>query len=195
VCITCRYLSPALLKEEGVKIIEAMKMVQSLQVKAEDLVEKVKGHSAHMDYETPPYGDKQKEIVRGWIQAHRDLLFEIINLKTRISRTNLVTKVDIAVGGKVVTHTIAEWVIRRGAGRDKAGMAQAELRMWKSLTDRGLRDELKSSNVPGSPPTKLCVVRYFDIVERDAHITALTAEPGQIDAALEVANAITDLVD
>jgi hypothetical protein len=176
------------------KIIEAMKHIKDLQQKAEDLVEKVKQHSAHLDYEKPPYGEKQKEIVRGWVQSHRDILMEIEGLKTRIQKTNLAVSLEITLGDNNVTKTIAEWVIRRGAGRDKAGLAHSELRMWKALTDRELKEKLLPPTVQGGEPIKVAVVRYFDIQERDKYIAALTSEPNQIDAALEVANATTDLV-
>ena len=60
------------------KLIQAMKQIKDLQRKAEDLRGKVAIHCAHMSYETATYGDKQREQVREWLQAHADILKEIL---------------------------------------------------------------------------------------------------------------------
>jgi hypothetical protein len=181
-------------KVQGVrfmKIIEGMKKVKDLQRKAEDLRKKVAVHCADLDVENPVYGTvaDQRAVVQGWIQAHSDILKEILKLRIAIQRTNLVTEVPINLGDKVVNKTIAEWIHRR---RD---LADTELMMWRVIGDRGLKDQLIPSTVAGAEPTRVNVRRYYDPKERDEMMSLYGSEATTIDATLEVANAVTDLLD
>lgn len=171
------------------KLIEAMKRIKELELKAKDLREKVARGSADLDFETPTYPD-QRATVDGWLQAHSDVLKEILRLKVAIQRTNLATIVAIDVGGEgkdLVKKSIAEWVHRRQK------LAAVELEMWRALTDRGLRE----GNVMQSTgtPKEVKIRRYYDPKQRDAMVTIFQAEPLRIDATLEVTNAITDLIE
>jgi hypothetical protein len=168
------------------KIIEALKETKELQRKAEDLRKKVAQHSAHLNYETPVYPDQKKQ-VREWIQAHSDIVKKILELRIAIQRTNLVTPVTIEVGGKAVTKTIAEWIHRR---RD---LADEELAMWKSLTDKNLKEgTAKQSN---EQTIEVKIVRCYDPEERDNKMDIYSSEPTTVDAKLEIVNAVTDLID
>jgi hypothetical protein len=168
------------------KIIEAMKQIKDLQRKAEDLRGKVSKHCANLSYETPTYAGDQRATVDGWLQAHRDIVQEILRLRFAIQRTNIATTVTINVGGRVVSKTIAEWVHRR---RDLAAVDAA---MMMQLGDRGL----KESRVRDSQGNEqvVTIVRYFDPVSRDRLLEEFRSEPLVIDSTLEVTNAITDLV-
>ena len=73
------------------KIIEGLKKIKDLQKKADDLLDKVKRHSAYLNYETPVYKD-QKTQVNEWIQSYGDILKEILRLRIAIQKTNLDTK-------------------------------------------------------------------------------------------------------
>ena len=168
------------------KIIEALKQIKDLQRKANDLREKVKAHSAYLDYETPVYPD-QKGQVKQWIQAHSDVLKEILRLRVAIQRTNLAVAVSIELQGKPVTKTIAEWVHRR---RD---LAVGEQQMWQMLTDRGLKEGRMQQST--GQPMEIKIIRCFDAAERDTMVAAYSSEPSQIDAKLEIVNAVTDLID
>jgi hypothetical protein len=44
-----------------------------------------------------------------WIQAHGDIMKEILKLQIAIQKTNLLTPVTIEIGGKQVTKSIAFW--------------------------------------------------------------------------------------
>ena len=170
------------------KLIEGMKLIKELQEKAEDLRCKVGKHCADLDYETPLYAD-QKRQVSEWMQAHGDLLKEILSLRFRIQKTNLATEVPIELGGKSVTKTIAEWIHRR---RD---LAKLDLDMWAKLGDRGLKEGTIAATVPGGEAKQIKIRRYFDPLERDKRIELYRSEPGIIDRTLEVVNAVTDLLD
>lgn len=168
------------------KIIEAMKLIKELQVKADDLREKVGQHCANLDFETPVYANQHLQIAE-WIQAHADIMREIIRLRVAIQRTNLATEVEMEIGGKRVVKTIAEWIHRR---RD---LARFDLAMWEKLTDRGLKEQ-RVSTTPGGPVTEIKIRRYYDPAVRDNMITIYKAEPGIIDRTLEVTNAVTELI-
>lgn len=169
------------------KLIQAMKKLKDLNIKAEDLRKKVAGHSADMSIETPTYAD-QKRQVSEWIQGHGDILKEVLHLRLSIQRTNLATRVDIELGGKHVSKTIAEWIHRR---RDLAKLDQA---MWQGLTDRNLKEQ-NVQTVQGGAVTEIRVRRYYDPAERDAKVELYRSEPSVIDATLEVVNATTDLIE
>lgn len=169
------------------KLIQAMKKLKDLAVKAEDLRAKVRDNCADMDFMKPAYED-QRATVDGWIQAHSDILKEMMRLRVGIQRTNLLTLVSIELNGTHVSHSIAEWIHRR---RDLAGF---EAGMWMSLTDRSLKDQ-QTQAVKDAPITVLHVRRYFDPATRDQKVAEFKAEPSVINAALEVANAVTDLIE
>src|SRR5882672_7662203 len=94
------------------KLIQAMKKLKDLNAKAEDLRKKVSQNCADLSIETPMYKD-QATTVEGWIQAHGDILKEILSLRVAIQRTNLSTPVTVELDGKQVTKSIAEWIHRR----------------------------------------------------------------------------------
>ena len=168
------------------KLIEAMKKLKNLGVKATDLHAKVAQHCANLDIETPLYADPRGQIAE-WIQAHHDILKEILRLRVAIQRTNLATMVSIELGGIQVTKNIAEWIHRR---RD---LAKYEMEMWAKIGDRGLKEGAISSTV-GGEARAVKIVRHFDPKERDIRVDLYRSEPSLIDGALEVVNAVTDLV-
>lgn len=168
------------------KIIEAMKKIKDQQVKAADIRSKIQVYCADLSFETPLYAD-QKQQVAEWLQAHEDILKEILRLRVAIQRTNLATSVTIELGGKQVTKSIAEWVHRR---RDLAALAKDA---WQKLTDRGLKEGTAKNSTGQDIEIKLR--RYYDPKERDAKVELYRSEPSIIDATLEVTNAVTDVVE
>lgn len=169
------------------KIIEAMKRIKLNREKLSDLHKKINSNAAHMNFETPLYGDRQRQQVAEWLQSTFDINQEIVRLSVAISRTNLATQVTIEIGGKLLTKSITEWVLRRREG------AALDLAAWQQLTDRGLKEATAGSST--SIPVELKIVRYFDPVERDRKLTEFREEPHLIDSALEIVNATTDLIE
>lgn len=173
------------------KIIEAMKQIKDLQQKADDLRGKVLKYCADIDLEQPTYGsvDEQREQIKQWVQAHSDVLKEILRLRVAIQRTNLATEVEIQLGDNRVTKTIAEWIHRR---RDLAGDEQ---KIYAGMTQKGnglqmVRVQGTTGETKDGHPR-----RYFDQAEVDAKTEALRSEPMKIDGTLEVVNATTDLIE
>jgi hypothetical protein len=169
------------------KIIEALKSVKDLHRKADDIVEKIKKHCADLDCETQIYPDQKRQVAE-WLQAHSDVLKEILRLKTALLRTNLATNVTIELGNKQVTKSIAEWIERRRS------LSELELNAWSALTDRGLKETYENKLTPNSPATSIKRRLYFDPVERDEKREMYRSEPSKIDATLEIVNATTDLI-
>jgi len=168
------------------KIIEALKKQKDLQRKADDLVSKIGKYCVHLNTETPTY-DNQKEQVAEWIQAHGDLIKEILKLRIGIQRTNLAIQVPIEIAGKTVTKYIAEWIHRRRE------LAVIEIKAWNALGDKGLREGV-GKNTQGEEFEQK-IIRCYDPKKRDAMTEILGEEPSLVDSALEVANAVNDLIE
>lgn len=173
-------------KETPMKLIEAMKKVKGNREKIADLQAKIANNSAHLSHETSAYDDPKKK-VNEWAQVCDDLSKESVNLLTRISKTNLETQVTIEIGGKTVTKSIAEWIWRRRE------FADVDLKTWRSMGDRGLKEGQMQSST--GQPIDVKIVRNYDIELRDKKMDEYSSESREIDSALEIANAITDLVD
>ena len=169
------------------KIIEGLKQIQMLTKKAEDLRQKIGQNSAYLSNETPVYQNQRQQVTE-WLQAHSDVLKEVLRLRIAIQRTNLQVMVTIDFGnGTGVTKSIAEWVHRR---RD---LANSEKAAWNMLTDRGLREgQIKQSTGELVPVT---IVRCYDPSQRDTNVSLYDNEPMTIDSKLEVVNAVTDLIE
>lgn len=173
------------IKENRMKIIEAMKLQKELLVKAEDLRKKVSTYCADQSHETPVYGTEQGEKIKEWIQAHSDVIKQINKLRVAVQRANLETNVTIELGGKSVTKCIAEWIHRR---RDLSAM---ELSIWRGIGDRGLKEGLIRQSTGETYEVK--IRRYYDPNERDNAVELYRNEPSIIDRTLEVVNAVTEV--
>lgn len=169
------------------KIIEAMKRVKMNKEKVADLQAKIHGVAVYLSIETPVYGAETGAKISEWLQSCEDLSQENIRLLTAIQRTNLATSVTIEIGGKNVTKNIAEWVWRR---REYAAL---DLATWQKLTDKGLKEGVTQTATGGTIDIK--IVRFYDPVRRDERVATYRSEPHLIDAALEIVNATTDLVE
>lgn len=169
------------------KIIEAMKRVKLNKEKIADLQKKIGLNCAALSFETPLYGEAQRSTVDGWLQSCNDLAQENVALLVAIARTNLVTPVTITLGEKQVTKTISEWIWRR---REYAAL---DALTWTTLGDRNLR-EGKGTNSQGAE-VDVKIVRFFDATVRDEKLAVYRSEPHVIDAAMEVVNATTELVE
>lgn len=169
------------------KIIEAMKRVKGNKEKIVDLQSKIGQFCANLNFETPTYGTETPNKIREWLQSCNDLTQENIRLLCAIQRTNIATDVSVTLGERTVTKSIAEWIWRR---REYAAF---DLKTWQQLTDRGLKEGV-GQNSSGTP-VEVKLVRHFDPVQRDKKVAEFKSEPHEIDAALEVVNAVTDLVE
>lgn len=169
------------------KLIEAMKRVKANHQKITDLQDKISKNCAHLSYETPLYANPAVQIQE-WLQSCEDTVKENTNLLVRISKTNLATAVTINLGGNAVTKSIAEWIWRRRE------YAKVDFATWDKLTNRNLREGVIPSST-GGESLQAKIVYNFDAKTRDAKKAMYQTEPHEIDAALEVANAITDLLD
>lgn len=169
------------------KIIEAMKRVKQNEEKIIDLQAKIAANCANLSVETSPYGEKAPSKIEEWSQGCDDLSQENIRLLTAIQRTNLATEVAIVLGEKNVTKNIAEWVWRRRK------YAMTDYTTWSRMTDRGLKEGVIKQSTGQELNVK--IVRHYNTEKRDAMMAMYRAEPHVIDAALEVINATTDLIE
>lgn len=170
------------------KIIEALKLIKDLERKKDDLYDKVREYCVDLDCDTPTYPDQQRQISE-WIQSYSDILKNILHLKYSISKTNIKTEVPILLGNKTVVKTIAEWILRR------RGLAEEEQRIWSALHDKNLSEQYIRKFSDKSPEIVIKRRLYFDPAERDRKRELFRSEPSKIDAALEIVNATTDLIE
>ncbi len=170
------------------KIIQALKQIKDLKKKADDILAKVKEHSADLDCNTPTYPDQRRQVSE-WAQSYSDIIKEILRLHIAIQKTNLETNVTIELGNKQVTKSIAEWIHRRKA------LAEMERLIWLHMTDKGLKSEYKNKITDKAPERTIQRVLYYDPVERDNKVELFRSEPSKIDSTLEVINAVTDIKD
>ncbi len=170
------------------KIIEALKSIKDLQRKASDLKDKVAKNCADLDCETPTYIDQKKQVSE-WVQAYGDIVKEILRLRYAVQKTNINTQVTIDLGNKSVTKSITEWIYRR------KDLAKLDEDVWRSLTDKGLRESQTYQVTPSAPAVIVKKRLYFDPVERDNKIELYRSEPHKIDATLEITNAVTTLIE
>lgn len=168
------------------KIIEAMKRIKANKKEIEDLKQKISQNCAHLDYETPQY-EFPSQKINEWSQGAEDLAQENIRLLCAIARTNLATKVDIELGGKIVTKSIAEWIWRRRE------YAKSDYEIFRTMSDRGLKEHQIQTTTGIPMVAKL--VRNFDANARDKKLEIYGSEARHIDAKLEVINCITDLIE
>ncbi|MFA6244192.1 MAG: hypothetical protein WC655_24835 [Candidatus Hydrogenedentales bacterium] len=162
-----------------------MKRVKQNKEKVADLQGKIASVCANLSHETPLYGTDTAKKIAEWAQSCDDLSQENIKLLVAIQRTNLSTPVAIEISGKSITKNIAEWVWRRRE------YANVDFQTWSKFTDRGLKEGHMQTST--GTPMPVTIIRHYDPVKRDEMIAMYRAEPHQIDAALEVVNATTEL--
>ena len=169
------------------KIIEAMKRVKANKEKVADLNQKLAAICANLSHESPLYGTETGNKVKEWLQSCVDISQENVRLLCAIQRTNLATRVSVELGGQSVSKTIAEWVWRRRE------YAAADQKTYTVLTDRGLKEGMVQTST--GQPMELKIVRHYDPVARDTAMAIYRSEPHLVDAALEIVNATTDLIE
>lgn len=170
------------------KLIEAMKEIKALVIKAEDLRKKMAQYCAKTSFETSTYEDQSAQI-KEWQQSHHDSVKRMAKLQVSIQKTNLATIVEIDLGESIgkVKHSIAEWILRR---RALAGM---EMVAWQALTDKNIKEGRFLQTDKTEVEVK--IVRFYDPKMRDTMVELYRTEPGIIDRTLETVNAVTDLIE
>lgn len=167
------------------KLIEGMKEIKRLEERLTDINQKISKYCADFDFENPTYPD-QKGQITGWLQSVHDTLKAAADLRIRIQKTNLATEVPIEIGGEQVTHSIAEWIVRRRLH------AKTEESAWAMLSNRNL--PVGTFKTGSGDPKEVKVRLYYDPIERDKRVEMYRSEPGIIDRTLEVINATTEII-
>lgn len=169
------------------KIIEALKKIKANRVKIADLQGLIAKYAAHMESGTTSlaYKDPAKAVTE-WTQSIFSLTQDNAILLSRIQKTNLMVMVPVEIDGKIVTKNISEWVYRRREGVDQE--VGAYMAMNTRLTATATKD--KEGNIVVDK-----VIHNYNQEARDKKLAVLKEEKSLIDSALEIANAITDLLD
>lgn len=168
------------------KIIEALKLVKLNEKKIADFADRIKVNSAKLSNQNSPYKNPTEQ-VKAWEQSILDLVKNNEELQLKIHKTNTVTNITVVVDGKAKTKTIDEWLYRVKNGVRLESMAYA------AMTNRGLKesaDKDKDGNLI------INHIEYaYDAEHKDRKVMSLTEEIAAIHTALEIANAVTDIVE
>lgn len=170
------------------KLIEALKEVKANKQKVADLQTLIAKNSAHLNIHSPEYEDPKTKVAE-WVQSCVDLSKRNIHLLLAIQKTNLQTIVSIKLGDNTITAQIAYWVWR---ARE---YAKTDFDTYSKLTDKGLQDGKFRTGNDATSTVDVKLIRNYDPAQRDKMLMIYKGEKAAIDSALEVANAITELVE
>lgn len=167
------------------KLIEAMKRLRVIEKRMDGNAADIERYSSMVSTEIPIFEsqEEQKRKVKGLVQANGDLLQEYLNLKSRIERTNLETRVRISER----EHTIAELLVI------KRKLAQSMIRTFEALNEKSGAQRLRNApQIEGRTPH---VVRFYTENDRNEGLRSWQDFYHEIDSRLEVVNATTELLN
>lgn len=170
------------------KIIEAMKELKLLEKRIGSNREQITRYASYASIDDPIF-DKDPEIQRkelsSLVQANFDLIEYYLELKERIQKTNLETKVTI--GG--VSRSISQLItLRTGSGRAYIDTLQA----LNANTAMNRLNQVKQIDMSNPPKAIL----LWDEKEKNEQLKHWQYEVlDKIDSTLEIVNATTDLLD
>lgn len=156
-------------------IIQALKKIKQLGRKIDNTKNRIARWCSYFDNQEPVYNN-----IEGMIQSVRDMMTATMDLKHKIHKTNILTKVEW--NNKM--YTMDELLLLRTVG------LPAELNVWKSLRRK---EHDRYAYNQGEPVPK--VVLQYDPRERDKHIDAIEEEMARLDDFLDELNIKTELVD
>jgi hypothetical protein len=171
------------------KIIEGMKKLRVIEKRMVQNRDRISKYSSSVSTEKPLMNteDEQRAEIKSLVQANHDLLKEYLDLKCRIERTNLDTKVEVAGFSGSISELL---VARRKLALLMASTYEAmnDSEGSKKLSGYGMR----SRGDDGARPD---LVRFYDEREKNEGLRKWQDIYESIDSRLEVINATTDLVD
>jgi len=174
------------------KIIEAMNALKTTEKKLSQKQALLSKYSARPSFREDAFKkdgkDGEAELISQTIQACEDLIAQHESLKRAIDYTNLMTQVDVVIGGVTKKFTIHSLI------KHKKELIRMKRAVWSSLNDRDA--QLEVSQLRMKPDTKINaqVVYNFDIREREGRLEELHDLEAQVDSALQIANSRIDLL-
>lgn len=165
------------------KIIEALKELRLLEKKIFRNQEYITRYSSMVSTEIPTFNtvEEQREKVKSLLQENFDHAFRKVELKARISYTNHMTYVTI-MGRTLTLHNLLDF---------QRGIVDSIRDNFLSLTDTTGQSRLRNAPVvEGRSPQ---VVRLYDENYKLTQIDYWDTFKEEINARLEVINAVTDL--
>lgn len=168
------------------KLIEAMKEVKLLEKRIERNLTQIQQYATYNTITGPAFesADIQREEVAKLIQANGDLVTRAITLKGAIDRTNLDTIVEHH-GKKLSIHELILLRIKWGhymVGTYKSLNTTVGMNQFNLVSRQG---------VDATNPPKL--ITLYDEQKKNEALKYWQELIEDIDATLEVVNAVTDL--
>ena len=167
------------------KIIEALKELPVLEKRIAKQSQQIADYAGLSSQEESPFGTREEHLKRvtALVQSNFDLAARYAKLKRALAVTNATVKVGIA--GE--TKTIAEWIVFKDKTGDQLKFTLNALNLDR--VQRRLRD------TPVDITQGVKIERMYNEDEKNALLEAVRAQEDGIDAALEITNATTDLLE
>ena len=168
------------------KIIEGLKKLKLVEKKIDDNIRKIEQYSSTVSTERPFFGDEkhQEKEVDSLIQANKDLVTEYLKLKRQIEQTNLAITAEF----DGVTYSLSDLlVLKRRLGNK---LIATHMALSTKYADNRLRQA-----PPEIDGKKAQVIRLYDENKKNEQLSKLMEFTSNIDAFLEVKNAVTDMIE
>ena len=166
-------------------LIEAMKELKVIEKKMARNTDEISKYAAQQEIQKPIFETEkaQREEVEKRVQANEDLAFRYMDLKERIEKTNVATKLPF---GSRMLSISALLVLRRKLGSAIVGT-------YRAMDDSHIRGVLRGHGISSGPEVK--IVRFYDEKMKMEKLGEWHDLLEAIDGRLEVANATTELLE
>ena len=167
------------------KLSEAMKRLRVIEKRMVDNSQQITKYASLLSNEKPAFEseDKQKGEVAKLIQANTDLMKEYLDLKTRIEKTNLDTKVEI--GG--TKYSLSELLVI------KRKLADSMIVTYRALNDNTAESKMRMG-MAGKSETSVTVIKMYAEKDKNDNLLKWQDLRDNIDSRIDVVNATTELI-
>lgn len=169
------------------KIIEALKELPLIEKKVKKNNEKIREYSSFGSHVGPAFDtqEQQNKEVDSLIQSNKDLIYRYMKIKHSLNLTNL--KTDVTINGQ--TCTIADWII----WKQKTG--QMFLSTYANLSTSIGESHIRIHQANLQDGIQIGIVKCYSETFKNTNIDSIQDTIDKIDAALEMVNATTDLIE
>ena len=167
------------------KIVEAMKELRTIEKRMQSNISYLDQYSSILNTERPEFGteEDQKKEVAALLQSNKDLMAQYLKIKSSIEKTNLETLVEI----KGETKSIGEWLIIRRK------LAKVMEMTYSALSSNNASNRMRMNM--GSSDRTPQIIKMFDEKIKLEGLDKWQTMSDNIDARLQVINALTDIIE
>lgn len=165
------------------KLFEALKKLRVIEKKMQKNREKIQQYSSIVSNQLPDFESKDEQIreVSALLQSNVDLFNEYCSLKSRIEKTNVLTKVQIGDN----TFSVCDLLVIKRKG------ANWMIDTYSSLNTNRADHQLRMSN----KDAEVHAVKMYNEREKNSKLSYWQDLYDNIDSRLEMINWETDLLE